>query len=619
MYRICKIILLGIILQIITAQFVKQEKLIKFNIATIKRKDSQVLNETLKEEDKGLFKIISNYMNRKENLDNLKIRDVLTNLDLNCTVIWFADSLEILRNYQNLLKLEQSKLVITKTVKWQLRDLLSDSILNIVLWEHDHLKLDLLNMPLNRRHLKKLLFVIPEETLKPYKQWLDLLQWLHKEGFWNTLLMDSGGNTLAMDHLTGELLKNSLDIQEFLLAKSNWWDLKGYPIHVSIANNPPRSLLYRNKNNDILLKGYYGSLITMFANYYNATLITHQVSELDYYREMDCLLYLQEEFGIDLCADAMAWNLYSTVTVPEELALSYLLVPYDKPLSSIRYFFKPFRKEVWILIVFSLVYNTFALALIHRLQHKTWLITLHFVYTLSALMNLPFNLKKVKGFWRKYLELLFIILGFMVSNWYLSLLTSIFYTRLYSQDINSLKDLQLHNISIMVNDAEYLLLKTLHSTETLLQQLLVVSNDILHQNRRNLNPQYAYFSQYDKNDFYLYQQKFLLKPRMKQLLQVPLHNILAGIPMRINWPFEHLLNKFFGLVMQTGLSQRLLIETYEDGIRSGYLEYFPTEYLYVEPLILEYFQLSAFVLIAGYLLGFITFLWEIVYFKRVTK
>lgn len=183
MYRICKIILLGIILQIITAQFVKQEKLIKFNIATIKRKDSQVLNETLKEEDKGLFKIISNYMNRKENLDNLKIRDVLTNLDLSCTVIWFADSLEILRNYQNLLKLEQIKLVITKTVKWQLRDLISDSILNIVLWEHDNLKLDLLNMPLNRRHLKKLLFVIPEEILKPYKQWLDLLNWLHKEGF----------------------------------------------------------------------------------------------------------------------------------------------------------------------------------------------------------------------------------------------------------------------------------------------------------------------------------------------------------------------------------------------------------------------------------------------------
>lgn len=115
MYRIFKIILLGIILQIIAAQFMEKEKLITVTTSTIKRRKPEVANETLKKEDAGLNKIISKYINLKEKLLNLKFKEALRDLEgIVGTVILFADSLETLRNYQHFLELELCKIVEPK-------------------------------------------------------------------------------------------------------------------------------------------------------------------------------------------------------------------------------------------------------------------------------------------------------------------------------------------------------------------------------------------------------------------------------------------------------------------------------------------------------------------------
>ncbi|KAM7350222.1 uncharacterized protein ACRADG_008856 [Cochliomyia hominivorax] len=576
-------------------------------------------------EPKSLSGDILKYTHFEEDILNLKqlylIKEFLLEAHDIETLVLFSKPQPIKDIAQEFLDLQLNKVIITQLMKWQIRDLFNGNILSLVYMETSELKADLkelLNKSLNRWHLKKIVFISQNNILESHQASSDLLKWLNREGYWNSFLMDLQGNTLAMDHFSQTLFENTLSLQDFMHLKISWSDLRGFPVHISIANNPPRSLVYRNEYNQVMLKGYYGSVLSIFAHIYNASLVIHEISDFDYYNELDCLKSLHE-MDIDVCADGMDWNLHDAVTNPEELSGSYLVVPYDKPLPRFQYFIKPFQTSLWILLLIALLYNILALSIIHRIQHKSWLITFHLQYAISSLINLAVVLKRVKGFRRKYLELLLLLKGFIVSNWYLSLLTSLLYTRLYSNDINSLEDLERLNISIMVNEFEFALLNITDVDPIIRKQLLIVPNEVLHENRRNLNPKYAYYSQYDTNNFYLYQQKFLLRPRMKELREVPINPVLAGTAMRANWPFEHLLNNIYGLLMESGLYQCLLDALNEDGIRLGYLTYFPTEYHYVEPLNLEYFQLPAWILAGGCSLGVLSFITEFFWFKRIER
>ncbi|XP_065365680.1 uncharacterized protein LOC135958717 [Calliphora vicina] len=360
------------------------------------------------------------------------------------TLVIFASSKNALRNLQNFRDFPQDKIIITQQQQWHLRELFSGNILSIVFLEDQAPNKQLLNIlkhSLDRWELKKMLIITESSRLKPQQKWLELFQWLHAEGFWNSLIMNAVGNTLAMDHFSLQLLTNTLTVEQFFHLTTNWLDLKGYQVHFSMANNPPRALIYYDHENQPKLKGYYGSLIYLFAEVYNASLVPHRVSDLDYYSELECLKYVKQNV-VDLCGDGMVMSPHYVVTNPEEIASSYLVVPYDKPLPRFLYFLKPFQGSLWCLILFTFIYNIATLAFIHRVQHGSWLFSFQLQYAVLSFIHLPFELKKIKGSLRRYLEILLIFKGFVVSNWYLSLLASLLYTRLYSHDINSLQDLQ---------------------------------------------------------------------------------------------------------------------------------------------------------------------------------
>ncbi|KNC31689.1 hypothetical protein FF38_10347 [Lucilia cuprina] len=483
----------------------------------------------------------------------------------------------------------------------------------------DETLLNTVKKTLNRRRLKKVIFItetpISESPISPSQQFREFFKWLHVQGFWNSLLMDLEGNSLAFDNLSKKFIRN-LTLPEFLQNTINWPNLKGFPIRCSMGSNPPRTYIHYDNSNEVSLKGYYGTIINLFAKYYNASLKPFLLTDMDYFTELDCIRYIKEH-KVDICGDVLTINTEYVITQPEMISASYLMVPYDKPLARFYYFLKPFQLHVWTIVNCSFFYKVITLAFIHRLQHGTWNASQQILYATLSVMFLPFHLTRVKGPYRKFLELIMILVGFVVANWYLSVLSSLLFARLYSHDIKSLEDLAHHNISIMVNDFDVYLLNVTENDPIIMQQLKVVSNDVLQQHRRNLDPHYAYYSQSDKIEFYLHQQKFLLRPRMKVLTGIPpINEVLAGIPMSPNWPFQHLLNDFIRRIAVSGLYQRLLVNAREEGISTGYLHYFPTEHHYVEPLSIEYFQMPAMLLAVGYSLALGGFLLEIFVFKK---
>lgn len=508
-------------------------------------------------------------------------------------------------------------IILTELSSWELRDYHNKQILSIVFLD-DNFKVSLptlkiLNAALYRLHMKKVLFIVPHLETHPK----DLLNWCFDYGYWNALLMDYQGSSLYYDFLVQEH-KTNFSIEDFLKLSIYWRDLKGFEIRCLMINNPPRAYIFNNTEGKIDYRGYYGRVLTLFAKHYNASLLPVMLSDMDTYRELDCIKYLHLNV-VDICGDGLMDGRDYAITNCEEITPSMLMVPHDKPLPKYLYFFKPFQLNVWTIVVMSFLYKILTLAVIHRLQHGFWNFSLHIVYSTLSVVHFPLYLPRVKGKYRRFLELLFISVGFIISNWYLAVLFSILFTSLYYNGINSLEDLRRYNISIMVNEFEYYQLNILLNDPIIMERLLLVPNEVLHHHRRNLDINYAYYNQYDKIDLYLYQQKHLLRPRMKILPNAELMNpVLGGLPMQANWPFEHLLNVVVRGVMDYGLLEKFLEDGMLDGIQQGHIKYFPPEYYTVDALTVEHFVMPALILFVGYSVALLGFVGEIIAFKMKT-
>ncbi|XP_061400591.1 uncharacterized protein LOC133336316, partial [Musca vetustissima] len=359
-----------------------------------------------------------------------------------------------------------------------------------------------------------------------------------------------------------------------------WWSGNGSSSHLHIS-------------------GYYATILKIFAKQYNATLDWIINSHKEYYNELDCLHYIRSN-RTDVCADAMIMGPNYIVTQPEEITNSYLIVPQDTAMDRFYYFIKPFQPEVWLWGEFTMCYVSLMLSLINHLQGGVWDFPQNYLNSMMAAANLPFQLTKIQGWRRRFLEIFMFLCGFVLANWYLSLLSSLLSSRLYDNYITSLEDLVEHNISIIISEYEYIFLNSTDISPLLSQQLRIVDNAFLSASRRNLTARYAYYSQYDKNYFYLRQQIYMEKPRMKELVEYPINPVYGGIPLRPNWPLEGKLNTLMGYMLESGVFIRILEDTFYDAIRIGHLKYFPMDRDAVEPLSLEYFRMPGTLLVVGY-------------------
>uniref|UniRef100_A0A1I8NGE2 Ionotropic glutamate receptor L-glutamate and glycine-binding domain-containing protein n=1 Tax=Musca domestica TaxID=7370 RepID=A0A1I8NGE2_MUSDO len=459
------------------------------------------------------------------------------------------------------------------------------------------------------------------ESLEPLEKWRFLWQWCHKYGFFKSVLI----NFQAMEEVVIFQHYNNKEQEQVTALSSGgeFWNFyvengkntNGYPIRVTLGNNPPRSLLWwsheeaeNHSRPHLHISGYYATILEIFAQQYNASLEYLIINpHKEYYNELDCLDRIREN-RTDVCADAMIMGQGYIVTQPEEISHSYLMVPYDTPMDRFYYFVKPFQPQVWLWGELTSCYVTLMLSLVNRLQRGHWNFPQNYLNSMMASANLPFHLPLILGWRRKFLEIFMFICGFVLANWYLSLLSSLLSSRLYDRYISCLEDLQKHNLSIILSEYEYLFLKTSQLSPLISQQLQIVDNEFLLENRRNLRPEYAYYSQYDKNLFYLRQQIYMEKPKMRELTEYPINPVYGGIPMRPNWPLEDKLNNLMGYMLESGVFIRILDDTFYDALRIGHLHYFPMDGNSVEPLSLDYFRMPGTLLLVGYSMALVSFL-----------
>lgn len=432
-----------------------------------------------------------------------------------------------------------------------------------------------------------------------------------EEGYFKVLLSDFQGEKLYSCLHFPAVKVEVTTVPEYFRKRQSVLDAQGYPIRTSAGNNPPRSFVYFNDRNEMEYRGLAIQLITNFAQHYNFSIDWLLMPNFETIAMTDCLKYLQTN-SVDICSEFLPLNRQSyTIAVPIYITYGYALVPFAPQLPITKYLTHPFYSEIWWLLVVSMFATTALMSLVNRFKLGWWQVSSQFMRSMKLLLYIVAELPAQWGLQKLLIFFIFIPCAFVLSNLYHTFLTSILTSNVFESQINSLEELKQRHISILVTDSDMEILSMYNSFKPISDNYLKIDASSYVELRNSLNNKFAFINLEDKCEFYLYQQKFLQRPRLR-LLPKPLSALWSNIPMPDNWPFMDFFNHYILTMFDTGIIRHLQDQVKEDGIRLGYIHFIRTEHYDVVPLNLQYFKISGIILAVGYTAGLVCFFIETV-------
>ncbi|XP_011180920.1 uncharacterized protein LOC105211272 [Zeugodacus cucurbitae] len=436
-----------------------------------------------------------------------------------------------------------------------------------------------------------------------------LFNWCWRNGYTNVLLTDVRANELlTYVPFPAVRLRNTTLCAYLRRRNVTWRNFHGYNIRAVSGTQPPRAIIYTDAGGVQQISGLQPLIIKLFAARYNATL-NFTIDPNPNYDFLQCIPELLDG-RYDICADHGYYRGYYNKphSKPLYLDFAYFAVRFPQPLAKFRYFLAPFQASTWCLFVITIAYITLLLAMSNWLERGHWNAGQYLLAVISSFINASMDDKLIKSRRGVYIFVLLTVAGFIISNFYLAFLFSLLSTILYEQPINSVADIVAANVTVLTIGSYEILLRRLPEYDAMQVQYLTIGALKLHRDR--LDPSYAYANMLDIWQFLFYQQRFLLRPRLK-LLDQPLITYISGMPLARDWPFEQIFNRHVQQLFEYGFHKYFMQRITEIAINTGFLKFFQTEYHKVVPLNLSDFGMPALLLGGGYLIAFVVFLVEL--------
>ncbi|KAH8252762.1 hypothetical protein KR032_001820, partial [Drosophila birchii] len=411
------------------------------------------------------------------------------------------------------------------------------------------------------------------------------------------------------------LVIRQTNLEEYIKSRNNR-NLKGYPLRVLVTNDPPHCFVDEEEppNSKDRYKGSIIAIFKLFAQQLNATFQAIPFPGLRRYFTFECLNLVQDN-ETDACGSIFIRTYKYPTSQPVRLNRVAIMAPFGNPIDKFYYFFRPFDLYVWIGISLMVVYMCLMGSLLHRWHHGQWDVGQYLLLAVQTLLTRELSLPQCSGGSKLMLLLLLFAIGFVLSNLYVALLSMMLTTKLYQRPIENLADLKAANVNILLQQHNIRPNSIYGSSEELRERFLLVEEELHKQLRDGLDPNYAYVDSEDRMDFYLYQQKFLRRRRMKKLTN-PVGYTWAVQVIRQNWVLERLYNDHIQRLFESGLQNKLVEDVHELAVKAGFLHFFPTQSQTIEPLRLEDIVMAAMVLGGGHALAGICFLAELTHSIR---
>ncbi|XP_073838222.1 uncharacterized protein isoform X2 [Musca autumnalis] len=324
-------------------------------------------------------------------------------------------------------------------------------------------------------HLGEILFYT-NSTWSDEDEWQWLFEWCWNEGFWRVLLMNNAEQYLTMDCIPEMKIKTVTLEAFFAMRRHPIVNLQGYTVKVALGHNPPRVSAFYDDDGVLQVGGFYGHIVNMFIAQFNATVDYVLMPNMSTYSVLSCIESILEQTS-DICSDAILFGNGIETTRPLHVVSSHLVVPFDKPLENYHYFRKPFATDVWICIAVTFISTIVLLVLVEYKEYGRFRLVNSILTTFSSFLCASFSVEHFSPAYHYGLETILIFSGFMISNFYLAVLSALLLTKIYEREIESIQDVLTHNLTILTTEFQQYVLEVTKASPQIRRQTITVSEE----------------------------------------------------------------------------------------------------------------------------------------------
>ncbi|EDV37779.2 uncharacterized protein Dana_GF19765 [Drosophila ananassae] len=471
----------------------------------------------------------------------------------------------------------------------------------------DPLVTKLLSNLVDNLHEIHVVFVAAEEPDDSWK--MNLYTFCYKEGLINVILIYNENIYSYLPYPKIQPIRLA-NISEYFERKRILSNLRGLPIRTVRIDISPGDFEYLNQDNETIRVGTLFFALREFTDRYNATILGEllpSVQGFDVYVELSKMLYRKE---IDVICYLKDLNIPSPYTKPLSILSEHFIVPYARPIGSYLYYYKPFEWTLWMAVAGTVVYGTLMLYIMSRrvgIEFGQCLL-----YSLSHILFTCNHANSSTGWRVKVVEGILILGGFVLTNLYLSTLSSILTLGLYEPEYNTLEDLakapypSLHDAFYVEN----LKSKTFLPEALRKNAINPNNNTLLRIYRDNLNESYMYVMYDGRRELNLMQQRLLKTPRF-HTVEEPIGFALNSIPVSKSLPYLNILNQFMRRLQEHGIFIKIKADVFQVMIEQGIYTLMRDNEPPAKPFDLEYYFFAFALWAVGLFISLLFFLAEI--------
>lgn len=439
---------------------------------------------------------------------------------------------------------------------------------------------------------------------------------------------------------SSSLTLSSSTIEKFF--KVNIYDknlIKNYcKLKIIMALHLPKIFCTNKKNCFNTLSGYAGHILYEFLKTFNcSSSSSYKIYEIDDKKiQKYTTLYIHElmlKYNIDISTLpydlANNYNSYFDTSYPILLSKYCFIIPLNNEIPKFMYLILPFHLNLWLLIFITIFYSTFLLYFIKKFllnkKYSNFSECLLNVICSIIYISLIKNFNLYKNLQLYFIYILLILLGFILTNIYLSLTTSFFTKILYNIQINNLQDIINNNLQILDEGQSLqsleIFLNITNNEKFKLKNLLKIinENDYIDQTNQ-LNTTLAFIAETDEINIIFKQQEYLKRKKFYQS-KICFGEHYVTFLLKYDTIIKNHLNLFLLKIQENGLLNYWKLSSYTDLINMKYLK---TMYDYNneyerQPINLEHLMILWYCYIIGILLSLLCFLLEILRYSVFKK
>lgn len=362
---------------------------------------------------------------------------------------------------------------------------------------------------------------------------------------------------------------------------------------------------YVNRKGQLVYAGYMYHAMFEFIRHYNGTL---KILEKRPKTFADGFVMMRKKRMDFACyPKEIEWN--TSGTAPLYLMNDYFAVPYSRPIASYLYFSRPFQSTLWLAVLGTVSYGMLALYIIYKPNGTE--LSMEFLCSWCYVLFLAQPYFRISNWKQFVVHWLMLLCGFVLTNLYLTMLSSMLTSGLFEPQLNTMQDL-IHSPYPLLGDefiADYYKDLDVMPAE-IHNRMIIVHYETLDKARTGLNTSFMYVAYDDRLEAILYQQHLLKVPLFKLITKSFKEGIMS-ISIADGLPYLNLLNTYLRRIFDCGILQKMKSDAWMDTIESGIYKLFRSESLEQKPYDLE-FYFYAFALWAfGLVLAVLSFLWEL--------